>query len=349
MKLSETIEEFVSLRIFRGSPLTTARYDRLLRIFCICMHDPDLEQLDIRHVVWYLGELRRLKWKPNGINLIAIALRKFFEFCNLRGYKTFNEQLIPIPKKEFNMPRVTTIEKFKKVLREVPHGSDRPHHLRNRALLLLLWDSGARVGEAVSLNVDDLDLKKRTAIIRTEKSRGRRPVRQIFWTEATNRALKKWVKKKEELQRIDAFRDCEALFISISKCGRYDVRGKRMTNRGVAGVLQMLSNRAELPTVNAHSIRHSMGRDTKKSLKDISAVADILGHSNIESSYVYSMLFGDEYRDEWEAVMRYRGSPVPAPKLPGSFPLLKTSRASISGGIRGVKIRTSKYGRMVRR
>jgi integrase/recombinase XerC len=163
MRLSKVIDEFTKVRTFRGSRLTTKRYDKLLRIFCLCMQDPELEELDLPHVLWYFGELERLGWKPNGINLIAIALRKLFEFCNLRGYETFNEQLIPVPRKEFNIPRVADLGTFKKVLNQIPDDSPRPNHIRNRALLLLLWDTGARVGELCSLNVDDLDFKKRTA------------------------------------------------------------------------------------------------------------------------------------------------------------------------------------------
>lgn len=350
MRLSQAIEEFNNMRQFRGSPLTVQRYDHLLRIFCMCMHDVELAEVTPQHIIWYLSEMRRLKWKPNGINIVAIALRKFFEYCNLRGYNTFNEQLIPIPRKEFNIPRVASLQNFKKLMREVPHGSGRPHHLRNRALLLLLWDTGARVGEIVSLNIDDLDLKKRTALIRTEKSRGRRPIRQIFWTEETNTSLKKWMKKKEELQRIDAFRDTEAVFISISKCGRYDVRGKRMTNRGVAGVLQMLSNRAELPILNAHSIRHSMGRDTVRTLRSNSAVSNVLGHSNLDSSYIYTMLWGDDLKEDWSEVMKKRGSPlVAAPKASRNFPRMKgRNESNTQGRLRPVVVKTGRFGRMVR-
>ncbi len=348
MVLSEAIGEFTKMRSFKESGLTNHRYDRLLRIFCLCMQDPKMEDLDLSQVLWYLGELQRLGWKPNGINLIAVALRKFFEFCNLRGYDTFNEQLIPVPKKEFNMPRVADLSSFKKILNEVPHGSDRPHHLRNKALLLMLWDTGARAGEIVSLNIDDLDLSKRTAIIKTEKSRGRRPVRQIFWSEATNAALKQWLKKKLELERIDAFRDTEALFISISRCGRYDSRGKRMTNRGVAGVLGMLSNRANLPMLNAHSMRHAMGRDTVKALRSNSAVSNVLGHSNLDSSYIYTMLWGQDLKEEWDHVSRRRGSPVSPPRHSASFPRRSMQRYTTPGRLRQVKIKTSRYGRMVR-
>jgi integrase/recombinase XerC len=314
------------------------------------MQDPELEELDLPHVLWYFQELERLGWKRNGINLIAIALRKLFEFCNLRGYHTFNEQLIPVPQKEFNIPRVTDIDTFKKLLKEIPSKPNRPHYARNRAMLLLLWDTGARVGEILSLNVDDLDMKKRTALIRTEKSRGRRPVRQIFWTEDTNKHLKAWLTKKSELQKLFNFRDEEALFISIAKSGQYDVRGQRMTNRGAAEVMRMLSNRAKLPVVNAHSIRHSMGRDTVKTLRSNSAVSNVLGHSNLDSSYIYTMLWGDDLKEDWARVMKSRGNPMAhAPKSSRNFPIKKGRQESVTQGrLRQVIVKTTKYGRMAR-
>lgn len=348
MRISEAIEKFVSYREERGSPKTVKRYDRLLRIFCLCMQDPEIADLDLDHILWYFKELKRLGWKPNGIFLISIALRKFFEFCNLRGFGVLNEELIPIRRKEYNIPRVTDLVSFRKVFDQIPKKTNNAHHIRNRALLLMLWDTGARVGEILSLDVSDLDLKVRTAIIKTEKSRGRRPVRQINWTEETNGELKKWIGKLEDLKKGFTFADQAALFVSINKSPQASVRGSRMIDRGVAEVMRVLSNRAGLPLINAHSIRHSMGRDAKKALRDPSAVSDILGHSSIESSMVYEMMWGDELREEWEEVMKYRGHPMAKPpKAAPNFPPLK-QRALIPGKLSPVVISTSQYGRMAR-
>lgn len=347
MKLSELIKEFVELKSAKGprSRKTASRYLITLRIFCLCMQDPLLEDLELSHVLWYLMETERLGWKPNGRNLIALAIRKLIEYANLRGYRTFNEQLIPLPEKSFSIPRVANIESFKKLLDQIPVKTNNAHYIRNRAILPLLWDTGARVGEILSLNINDLDLKKCTAIILTEKNRGRRPVRQIFWTKETNNAIKTWLKKLEEIKKDYSFGDDEALFVSISKSPQTVVRGTRMTDRGVAEIMRVLSNRAGLPVVtNAHSLRHAMGRDVKKVLRADSSVSNILGHSSIESSYIYSMLFGEDLREEWNKVTRKRQSI--APKKAANFPAVR--RDNIRGQIRPVSIRTSKYGKYTR-
>src|ERR1041385_4442802 len=220
MKLHEAIKEFVELKKLKGhrSGKTAVRYESALRIFCLCMQNPNLEDIEFQHVMWYLNELEQLGWKPNGINLIGLALRKFFEFCTLRKYPVaFNEVLIPLKEKTFNIPRVTGIDTFKKLLAQIPEGTNDSHHLRNRAILLLLWDTGVRTGELMSLDISDLDLSGRTALIKTEKSRGRRPVRQIFWTEETHKHILRWLDKLKELKKQFTFADNDALFVSISK------------------------------------------------------------------------------------------------------------------------------------
>ena len=161
MQLSLAIKEFVELKKVKGirASRTAARYECTLRIFCLCMQDPLLENIELSHILWYLEELNRLGWKPNGINLVGLALRKFFEYCNLRKYSVaFNEVLIPLAEKSFSIPRVTGIETFKKLLQQIPSDTNHPHHIRNRAILLMLWDTGVRTGELMSIDISDLEV-----------------------------------------------------------------------------------------------------------------------------------------------------------------------------------------------
>lgn len=357
MSLSEAIHEFVTLRSSKGprSHKTAARYLITLRIFCLCMQDMPLEDVDLPHIIWYFKELERLGWKPNGMNLIGLALKKFFEFCHLRGYNVaFSEQLIPVREKEFNIPRVTNIKDFRRLLAQVPVNTSSPNHIRNRAFLLLLWDTGARSGELCMLDDENLKFKadgSGSAFIKTEKSRGRRPVREINWTAETGKAIKRWMKKRDELHKLFTFQNPEALFTTISKAPGSAIRGSRMTARGIAEMMRMLSNRAGFSAVtNAHSVRHSFGRDTIQALHDNSAVSNQLGHASLDSSWVYTMLFGEELKKQWVQVMKKRGSPISkAPGRSGSFP---DQRQPIHGIVRSqlrpVMVKTSQAGRWIR-
>ncbi len=302
MKLSQAIEEFKNWRGFKVTGHTVIRYDSALRIFCLVMGDPEIDQIQITHILRYLQEMERLGWKRNGINIVALALRKFFEYYNLRGYNCINESLIPLPKKEFNIPRVANDADFKKLVKAIPRDSN-PNNIRNLALIHMVWDTWARSGEIISLDEDDLQFNKDgsgSAIIKTEKSRGRRPIREIFWTAQTGKYLKAWLKKKKEIQKLMVFEDSGAVFTSIRKCGSFDVRGKRMTNRGVCEVFRMISNRAGLPSIfNAHSARHYGGRKIIKEGGASADVTNILGHSNLESSQFYTMMWGNDLKERW--------------------------------------------------
>jgi integrase/recombinase XerD len=303
MKLSQAIEEFKNWRGFKVTGQTVIRYDYVLRIFCLVMGDPEIEQIQINHILHYLSEMERLGWKRNGVNIVALALRKFFEYFNLRGHNCVNEALIPLPRKEFNIPRVATEGDFEKLIKAIPKDGN-PNNIRNRALIHMIWDTWARNGEILSLNEADLKFNadcSGSAIIKTEKSRGRRPIREIFWTPKTGKYMKAWLKKKHEIQKDMVYEDIGAVFISIRKCGMFDVRGKRMTNRGVCEVFRTISNRAGLPSIfNAHSARHYGGRKIIKSGGASADVTNILGHSNLESSQFYTMMWGNDLKERWK-------------------------------------------------
>jgi integrase/recombinase XerC len=300
MKMSQAIEEFKDWRGFKVAGQTVVRYDQVLRIFCLCMGDPEVESIEIGHVLGYMQNMEQLGWKRNGITIVALALRKFFEFYNLRGFNCLNESLIPLPRKEFNLPRVANEDDYKTLLKAIPAGND-PNNIRNRALINMVWDTWARSGEVISLNEDDLNHTTRSAIIKTEKSRGRRPIREIFWSVETDKHLRRWIAKKKELESQFQFDDPEAVFVSIRKSGKYDTRGKRMTSRGVCEVFRQISNRAKLPSVfNAHSARHYGGRKIVKEGGSSADVANILGHSHMDSSMIYTMMWGGELRQRYD-------------------------------------------------
>lgn len=313
MKLSEALREFVEYKKSRGKRgyRTGIRYEGILRIFCLVMRDPDLGDIKLQDIDWYLLEMRRLGWTDNGRNLIAVAIRMFFDWCNVRGYCDLNYLAIQIPERDHGVPRVCDFETFSKLVALIPKKNKRPYGIRDLALMLLLWDTGARVGEIVMLNADDLDFENTTAIIKTEKSRGRRPIRQIFWTEETNEALKCWVKKRNHLKKFFTFLDPDALFLSISRTKHIDTRGRRLTVRNVNEIFRVLSHKANLGfIVNPHSLRHSMGRDSIQTLRDTASTSNILGHSNIESSSIYEMVWGPRLKEDWKKVMKKRKNPL---------------------------------------
>lgn len=290
MRFSDAIKKFSAWRLFKVKTNTVKGYDKELRTFCLFLRDPELEDIAIGDVMDYLNGMQALGWNPNSFITKCMALRKFFEFYRLQGHRVLNEDLIPIPRKQYQIPRVASEENYRKLLAVIP-ATNIPRHMRNRAILKLLWDSGARNGEIVSLDVGDLDCNRMRAVIQTEKSRGRRPIREIFWTHDTNESLGRWVEGLAKIQP----RDPEALFISTGSTNC----GLRFTIKGVGEMLRRYSNRAKLPYLNPHSFRHHLGHEIVKRGGSAADVMNILGHATLSSSSIYTMMTDKELEERY--------------------------------------------------
>lgn len=278
---------------------TVKGYDRELRFFCLYLRSPQIENITIDDVMGYLNGMAELGWDRNSFIGKCSALRKFFEFWWDREYKVLNPALIPIPRQEQKLPRVADEQQYQKLLTVIPKETNDPRHIRNLAIITLFWDTGARNGEILGLNVGDVDTAKRVAVIRTEKAVIHRPFRQIFWTEETNGYLMAWLKKRAELEKKMKLEEEGALFISI--CGSmYNTSGRRLTLKGSGEMLRRYCNRARIPYMNAHSFRHRMGHHIVKSGGSASDVMNILGHASVQSTTIYTMMAGQELKERWE-------------------------------------------------
>ena len=299
MQFKEAIDQFSGWRKFKVKIQTVRGYDQTLRQFCLFLRNPEIEDISINDVMDYLNGMKDMGWDQNSFVGKCMALRKFFEFYRLQGYAVINEELIPIMQAERKLPRVATIEEYKKLIGAIPEKTNDPRHIRNLALINLLWDTGARNGEILSLNMADLDMERRRALIRTEKAKSRRPFREIFWTADTHGNLLQWIKKREALEKKNEFKDHDAIFISIANAQS----GKRYTIRGVGEMLRKYSGRAKIPYVNAHSFRHRVGHHIIKSGGSSADVMNILGHSSVQSTAIYTMMSDVELEKRYRYFM----------------------------------------------
>ncbi len=302
MRISEAIERFNNWKSLNAKATTIRGYDLNLRQLAVFTRDDELENIKFDDVMEWFTLQKKLGWDHNSFLPKAMALRKFFEFYSKQGFKVVDPWLIPIPKKEYRIARVVDDENYRKLLEAIPENND-PRHIRNRAIIHLLWDTGARNGEICSLNVSDIQLENKKAIIETEKSQGARPVREIFWTEKTNEILKKWIEKRKYLENKMIIKDDDALFISICSGGVHDNSGKRFAIKGVGEMLRRYCNKAKISYVNAHAFRHHMGHQIVKKGGSNSDVSNILGHSSLQSSFVYTQMQNVELQKRYYQFM----------------------------------------------
>lgn len=295
MKFSEAIKEFLlwtKLAVGKG---TLKGYEDNLRQFCLYLNDPEIEDIRIENVSACFNLMSILGWDVNSFVNKAAALKKFLRYFELKRYNVIDYRLILSPKKEYKMPRVLTDTQYKMIWGAIPDRRDN-RHFRNRAILGIMYDSGARVGEIASLQLKNTDTEKMTAVIKSEKSRGTRPFRQIFWTNETNNHLIMWLQKRKEIweRHKDCFKNPESLFVGWNK----GYTGKQLTPSAIGVMLRSYAKRVGIE-VNPHSFRHHFGTELAKKGANNSLISNLLGHTDLRSSYVYTSLNGTELREQY--------------------------------------------------
>ena len=284
ISMKEAINEYVDWRKMKMRNKTCSANDRELRNLCMFLRNPEIGRITFNDIMDYLKGLLEIKeLQQNSLLSRSMAIRKFFEFTRRRGLTSLDEMLIPVPRQEYTIPRVIDDDTYSKLIAAIPGTKHDSRHVRNMALIGMLWDTGARNGEICSLDILDVDTVNKKALIRTEKNRGSRPFREIFWTDGTNAHVINWIKTRAMLSKRPHFQNTDAFFISIAG----HTPGGRFTVHGVSEMLRIYSNLAKLPRVNAHSMRHHKAHDIANKTGSAIDVMNILGHASLKSSSRY--------------------------------------------------------------
>lgn len=298
MVLSETVEDYLSWLKIKGNQSTVKTYKQNIIQFIVYVHDVRASSLGIENILSYIQLLQKLDYDNNTLFIRANVIKNFVKYLNLKKINYINPDDIPIPNKEFKRPRVITEDVYRKLLSTFSNNKD-PRNIRNRLVIKLLRETGVRINELLALNIQDVGDKE--AIIKTEKSNGRRPYRQIFWSTETQELLYEWFKIRQAiLGRCN--KEETALFIGVSAKGV----GKRLVDKSVQWMLWKHSKIAGVDTVNAHSFRHAFGHDIAKNGSGVD-VMNLLGHSTLASSTVYTQMYGNELKDRYRLIFPGRG------------------------------------------
>lgn len=309
MQINEAVKKFTAWRSLGNSrqTKTAATYRVHLTHFGMFVHNKNITEVNLEDVVTYLRMLKEFDLDDRALMVKCIAIRKFFDFFNRQGVTHLDKELIPIIEGEYKIPKVAIPEDYYKVLSSIPDNND-PRHIRNKLMLMMFKDTGMRLGENLSLNLDMKVKRNEIAIrnekeevigtkilysttVKTEKSKSPTPIREIFWTEETNDQLKKWIAKRIHLGKLINGCDPKALYISVTGTKT----GWRLGKSGATEVMRRLSHEAGLTYVmNSHSIRHLFGHDLGRSGMQDTNIAIMMGHKTVQSSYPYRLLNQNE-------------------------------------------------------
>ena len=192
-----------------------------------------------------------------------------------------------------------------------------PTRLRDRALLELLYGTGARISEAVGLDIDDVELRaaERTGAVRlTGKGSKQRVVPVGSYARAALEAY--LVRGRPALASARAAAGSRSRVgadprasVGVGPGGRVgagaavflNARGGRLTRQGAWMVLRAAALRARLADVSPHTLRHSFATHLLEGGADVRVVQELLGHASVTTTQVYTLVTVDHLREVYAA------------------------------------------------
>jgi len=242
---------------------------------------------DRQGMLSYLLNLKERNYAAPTIARKMAATRSFFTFMVAEGrIKDKPSQNIDSPKIGRSLPKPISISQIRRLL-EQPTKLSMPEARRDTAILQLLYASGMRVSELVSLNVTDIDTKE--GYVRCF-GKGHKE-RLIPIHRSAVAAVKDYLdKSRPRLTHDDAEK---ALFLNR--------RGERLTRQGLWQILKGYAKAANLEKeVTPHTLRHSFATHMLSGGADLRAVQELLGHANISTTQIYTHLTTEHVRRVYE-------------------------------------------------
>ncbi|MEU6778800.1 site-specific tyrosine recombinase XerD [Nonomuraea angiospora] len=189
------------------------------------------------------------------------------------------------PRQPRRLPKAISVDEVERLIAASgPDGA--PLTLRNRALLEVLYGTGARISEAVGLAVDDLEDDQ----VRLS-GKGER-MRVVPLGRYARSALDAYlVRARPGL--LAHGRGTPAVFLNA--------RGGRLTRQGAWEVLQAAAERAELDGISPHVLRHSFATHLIDGGADVRVVQELLGHASVTTTQVYTLVTVDKLREVYAA------------------------------------------------
>ncbi len=284
-----TVDEyFLDLRnFFRFLKIERGLVPRSTELDDISILDVDLDfvsKVTLAEVYAYLAFLSRDKAKftrarseEYGLNAASRArkvscIRGFYKYLTVKA-KLLNEnpvQDLDSPKAKRSLPRYLTLEESRRLLQSV----DGLHKERDYCILCIFLNCGLRISEIAGMNLSDVRADHLRVLGKGNKER------IVYLNDATADAINRYLAVRRDIAAVDR----NALFLSS--------RRTRVTREGLHAMVKKSLLRAGLDSekYSAHKLRHTAATLMLKNGVDTRALQEVLGHSNLNTTQIYTHL-----------------------------------------------------------
>jgi integrase/recombinase XerD len=247
------------------------------------------EQLERDFIVEYLLTLRRKNYAEATVARKVAAIKSFFQYMQAEGTIRRNPaESLESPRVGRTLPKPLSVTEVDELL-EQPMKRNTPESRRDRAMLELLYATGLRVTELVSLDVDDMNMNNTHPYVRCMGKGSKERTIPIHEQAASavvaylNDGRAALVKNRKE----------SALFVNR--------RGERLTRQGFWLILKQYAKEANITSpVTPHTLRHSFATHMLRGGAPLRSVQELLGHANISTTQVYTQIDTEQVRQVYE-------------------------------------------------
>ena len=271
--------EHIELALGR-SLKTVNNYNRYLTKFAEVMKITNTQQINEEVIHnWRLALNRNVSisgaLKKSTQNYYLIAIRMFVSYIGGFEKNTMRKESIVLAKTGMRDLDLITIEELKRILNSVNEKDLKG--LRDRAILETLFSTGMRVSELTSLK-RNINLKSDELSIRGKGEK----IRVVFFSDRAKEKIKKYLEKREDMG--------DALFVGSSD--------SPITTRTIERIVETHTKAAGVSKkVTPHSLRHMFATNLLNNGADIRAVQEMLGHSNISTTQIYTHVTNKRLRE----------------------------------------------------
>ncbi|MBO5093742.1 MAG: site-specific tyrosine recombinase XerD [Lachnospiraceae bacterium] len=239
----------------------------------------EITEKDLQEYVKYLGDR---KFAAATISRNIASIKALYQYLCREGKVSGNvSECLKAPKIEKKMPEILSMEEVVRLLEQPSGGSEK--EIRDKAMLELLYATGIRVTELITLSVRDINLQMGFIICRDSHKE-----RLVPFGEAARSALVHYLEKARSGMIQDE--EEETLFVNCS--------GQPMSRQGFWKLIKYYAKKAGILTdITPHTLRHSFAAHLVENGADLRSVQEMLGHSDISTTQIYANMNHNRIRE----------------------------------------------------
>ena len=296
MSIESDIEEFLNhLRHEKGSSENTIRsYGTDLKQFAQFLASQGLDHREIgrREMRQWVSSLHQKGLSSKSVARHLSSVRSLYRFLKKRGVVSKDpSRLVAYPKLSKPLPKALSVEEVEQVIEKGEENS------LERAVLELLYSTGLRVSELVSLNVGSIDFSRGELRV---VGKGNKERRVLIGSKAME-AVKAYLRERS-ITAVKKGVTTDALFLSN--------RGTRISTTTIRRIINRKTRKAGLgKRVTPHTLRHSFATHMLEGGADLRVIQELLGHSNLATTQIYTKVALSHLIDQYDKTHPRSGLP----------------------------------------